>query len=306
MKYNEITIYAGKADIDEITGILLVHGITDSVVNDPDLVAKMEKDKKDYEWDYVDEAVFKNQPRRGSVVFYLNTDDDGEARLAEIRDAFSVYDAEISVVTVDDEDWKNKYKEHFKMLKLSDRLAVRPSWDDTPADPGMTVIDLDPGMAFGTGGHATTAMCAELMDREGCAGKKVLDVGTGSGILAIAAAMLGADDVLGIDIDDEAVTAARENVAKNNCADVVTIMKGDLTKGVEYKADIIAANLMAELIVSFAPYAKQHLCTGAAFITSGILTEKKDMVIEALEKEDIKIEKVLTRGEWCAVLGRNN
>jgi ribosomal protein L11 methyltransferase len=305
MKYNEVTIYAGRADIDEITGILLVHGITDSVVNDPDLVTKMEADKKDYEWDYVDESVYNNQPARGSVVFYLNIDDEGAAGLAEIREAFREYDAEITVDIVDDEDWKNKYKEHFKMLKLSDRLAVRPSWDDTPADPGMTVIDLDPGMAFGTGGHATTAMCAELMDMEGCLGKKVLDVGTGSGILAIAAAMLGAEDVLGIDIDDEAVTAAEENVENNNCADVVTIKKGDLTKGVEYKADIIAANLMAELIVDFAPYAKQHLCKGAAFITSGILVEKKDMVISALERENMGIEKVLTRGEWCAVLGRN-
>lgn len=311
MKYKEITIYTGAGGSESAEGILITQGITGTVVNDPGMIDDLMEHKKDYEWDYVDPSVLESRPERSSLTFYLDDDAEGEQKLAGIKAAFAKMSSEgaIDDVTfetriVDDEDWKNKYKEFFKTLRLTDNLVVRPSWDDTEIGPGLKIIDLDPGMAFGTGGHATTSMCAEMLDEEGCAGKKVLDVGCGSGVLSIAAAFLGAEEVLGIDIDDQAVISSRENVEKNRCGDVVSIQKGDLTEGVDFKADIIAANLMAELIVRFAPHAADHMNGGGAFIASGILTEKKKMVTAAMEQAGLTVEKIADRGEWCALLAR--
>ena len=159
-------------------------------------------------------------------------------------------------------------------------------------------------MAFGTGDHATTSMCAVLMDEAGCEGKKVLDIGTGSGILAIAADLLGASDILGVDIDPSAVEVAIENAEVNGCGDNVRFIEGDLTKGIDFRADIVVANLMAEMVVMLISSVKEHMLPEGVFISSGILVEKKDMVIEALDKAGFETVKVMKKGEWCAILAR--
>ncbi|MGI6204309.1 MAG: 50S ribosomal protein L11 methyltransferase [Anaerovoracaceae bacterium] len=304
MKYIEVSIGSDELTPDEITGILLMRGVTDSVVEDPGIVSEMMKGRRGYDWDYIDDSATEDLPDRPAVKFYAEDSPEGKARVKDVLSGFAGKDTDVSVKYVDDSEWKDKYREFFRTTELTDRLVVRPSWDDTPVKPGMKIIELDPGMAFGTGGHETTAMCAQLIDEEGCAGKYVLDVGCGSGILSIAAAKLGAERVLGIDIDEEAVTSATENAAKNDPDGVIEIRRGDLTEGVDFTADIIAANLVAELIVSFLPDAVRHMRPGAAFICSGILNEKAEMVKDAAEHAGLSVEKEISRGEWTALLGR--
>ena len=204
----------------------------------------------------------------------------------------------------DDSEWRDKWKEYFKPAKVSDTLVVKPSWEAYEAAPGEKIIEIDPETAFGTGTHETTSLCMKLMEKTGLEGKKVLDVGTGSGILAISAALLGAEEVLGIDIDPEAVEVARRNVEKNGFSGSIEIIEGDLTKGVYFKADVLLANLMADLVCRFSPDAKKHLKPGGIFISSGILCEKEEMVAKAIREAGFEIEEIREDGEWCAILAR--
>ncbi|MEI3518423.1 MAG: 50S ribosomal protein L11 methyltransferase [Clostridia bacterium] len=210
-------------------------------------------------------------------------------------------------VPVDDEDWKDKWKENFKPTKITEKLVVKPTWEEYQAADGEVVLQIDPGMAFGTGTHETTSLCLKLMEKylgDDPAGKTVLDVGCGSGILSIAAALLGCREVTGIEIDEDAVNVAGENVALNEVADAVKIMQGDLVKGIDVKADIIVANLMADLVMMLAESAKEHLADGGVFISSGILVEKRDKVAEAVKAAGFEIVEIAEDGEWCAIVAR--
>ena len=167
------------------------------------------------------------------------------------------------------------------------------------------MLELDPGMAFGTGSHETTSLCLKLLEEylgEEPSDKKILDVGCGSGILSIAAALLGCGPVLGIDIDEDAVRVANENVRLNGVDDVVEITHGDLLQGVDFKADIVVANLMADLVAMLSESVTDHMEKGGVFISSGILTEKKEMVENALEKAGFEIKEIREDGEWCAIV----
>ena len=184
---------------------------------------------------------------------------------------------------------------------------VKPSWEEYRAEPDDLVIEIDPGMAFGTGTHETTSLCMKLMEKyfgEFGENVKVLDVGCGSGILSIAASLLGAGEVLGVEIDKDAVQVARENVQLNKCDDNVRVIEGDLTKGIDFKGDIIVANLMADLVMMLSKSAREHLEDGGIFISSGILADKEKVVSEAITDAGFTIEEVMVDGEWCAIAAR--
>lgn len=300
MKYLELKIKADHEEIEIITSELMEMGITSTEVRDNTVVDELMDSQNKYDWDYIDPSlVHLDRNEKPELHIYFEDDSAGRKKLEEVKQAYR--DHLIEEVTVYDEDWVNSYKEHFKSLRLTETVMVKPSWEETADIPGVSVVDLDPGMAFGTGDHETTSMCARLMEEAGCFGKKVLDVGTGSGILAIAAAVMGSEDVLGVDIDPVAVKVAGENVNRNHCEKKVKIKEGDLTRGLDYKADIVVANLMAEMVCMLTKHIKEHMMPGAVYISSGILTEKKQMVIDAVEKEGMTVVKTMDEGEWSAV-----
>ena len=210
-------------------------------------------------------------------------------------------------IIVDDADWKDKWKEYFKPVRITDRLVVKPTWEEYEPNDGEKVIQIDPGMAFGTGTHETTSLCLKLMEKylgDEPQDKEVLDVGCGSGILSIAAALLGCRSVTGVEIDEDAVRVAEENVELNGIGDRVEILQGDLTEGIESKADIIVANLMADLVMTLSKSAKEHLKDGGIFISSGILLEKKGIVSDAVKEAGFEIIEIAEDGEWCAIAAR--
>ena len=194
---------------------------------------------------------------------------------------------------------------------------MKPSWEEyTPAD-GELVIEMDPGMAFGSGLHETTSMCIRALEtimaegdfsadgnRDSERPVRILDVGTGTGILAIAGVLLGADEALGIDIDPDAVEVAEENIIRNGVSDRIAVQYGDLTEGVDYDADIIVANLMADLVIRLTPAAAEHLGKGGWYVTSGILDIKEETVCDAIRREGFAVCDVLRDGEWRAVIAR--
>lgn len=317
MKYIKVKIYTSQQGIEPLTAMLMEKGISGAVVENPADIEELLDKKKEYEWDYIDKSVLENQDQEPVVSVYFEDTQEGREKVQELKIAVMMlkskemegifgWDADLGRLyaedeIVDDEDWKDRWKEYFKPAKITDKLVVKPTWEDYHADEKDLVIEIDPGMAFGTGTHETTTMCLELIEKYLKKGQTVLDIGCGSGILSIAAAKLGSGPALGVEIDPDAARTAEENVKLNHTEDQVTVKIGDLTKDIEEKADLIVANLIAPLVISLAPSACDHLNAEGMFISSGILTEKKEAVEEAIGQAGFTILEVREKGEWCAI-----
>lgn len=316
MNYLQVKISVSNLGIEEITALLLDFNIRETMIEGSGVAKDILEQKEKYCWDYLESEVFEE--KETFIIFYLEEQkreilESIKDRISHIKNADRAGEfgkqnglgtLDVTVEIVPDTDWINSYKEHFKPVNLTDNLRVLPTWQENKKDDFRHTIYLDPGMAFGTGTHETTALCVEFLEEADCVNKKILDIGTGSGILAIAAAKLGAKKVLAIDIDPVAVDVAIENIALNKCDDTVEVIEGDLTKGIEFKGDVVVANLIAEIIVILAKDLCKHMEKDGLFISSGILIDKKDMLIEALEQEGFNIVKIKEKGEWCSILCR--
>lgn len=304
MKYLQMKIYADRAGIELLTGTLMSMGIDGVSIDDPEDIEDILARKNEYGWDYMDDSMKEDLDRMPSVTVYFDCDEEGETLASSVREKVLSFGFGYEEEVVDDSDWKDRWKEFFKPARITDRITVKPTWEEYEAHEGELVIEIDPGMAFGTGTHETTSLCMKLMEEYlsgDAAEKSVLDVGCGSGILSIGAALLGSCDVLGIEIDEDAVGVAKENIALNDAGDAVKIVQGDLVSGVDFKADIIVANLMADLVMSLAESAAEHLEPGGIFISSGILVEKKQQVASAITRAGFRIKEIREDGEWCAI-----
>ena len=211
----------------------------------------------------------------------------------------------LELTGVKDEDWSENWKKYYKPFRIGTHLVVRPTWEAYEAAPGDLVIELDPGMAFGTGTHETTSMCMQLLEKHLQEGMRVMDVGTGSGILAIAAARLGAREVLAIDIDPAAVKVARENIALNHVQDRVRAVEGDLCKSEAMPCDLAVANIVADAIRMLAAPLTRHLKKGGLLICSGIIREREQDVLAAALAAGYAVADRLEKGEWVALALRN-
>lgn len=212
---------------------------------------------------------------------------------------------EMKINEVDDEDWATAWKQYYHPVKISGRFTIVPTWEDyTPVDSDELIIELDPGMAFGTGTHPTTVMCIQALEKYVTTGDTVLDVGTGSGVLSIAAAMLGAKAVQGLDLDDVAVTAAKENITLNKMEEIVTITHGNLLEAIHVQPNIIIANILADVIVSFSADAYEVLPENGLFITSGIIGDKRDFVKADLVSKGFEVIESVLMEDWVALIAR--
>jgi ribosomal protein L11 methyltransferase len=209
---------------------------------------------------------------------------------------------EPTVREVREEDWANAWREHFFAHRVGERLVIKPSWREFEGGPGDLVVTLDPGMAFGTGLHPSTRLCLLALERVVRGGERVLDVGTGSGILAVAAARLGAERVLAVDVDEVAVQAARANVEANGLAARIEVAPGSVESapaGQTY--DLVLANIIARVIVDLAPSLAARLRTGGRLVVSGILELRRDEVAAALGAVGLVVEETLPEADWVAL-----
>lgn len=314
MRYIEFRLTADRESMEAAETVLLEHGYDSMQIDDPSDVRDILDHKDLYKYDYISEALSEDLERKPSITLYFTDDEEGQSRLAEAEELLSGLPGVSfrTEKTGDDSEWLYKWQEHFKPSKVGERIVVKPSWEDYEPAEGELVIEMDPGMAFGSGLHETTSMCIKALEKDLGDGSeraydplrypiKVLDVGTGTGILAMAAVLLGADEALGIDIDDEAVRVANENIAKNGLEGRISIRRGNLMDGIDYDPDIIVANLMADLVVMLSPAAAAQLRPGGLYITSGILDIKEDIVKQAIEDAGFDIIEVLADGEWRAI-----
>lgn len=204
---------------------------------------------------------------------------------------------------IKEEDWATGWRAYYKPVRIGKNLTVKPSWEDYTARPGECVIELDPGMAFGCGTHATTAMCLALLEEMIKGGEIVYDVGAGSGILSVAAALLGVRQVIAVDIDELAVQTVKENAARNGVTNKVKVKQGDLLNNFKNdKVDIVVANIIADIIIRLAPDAVEVLKPEGQLIASGIILDRAEEVRQALRHAGFNVLREESRGEWVAMV----
>lgn len=252
------------------------------------------------------------RPQRPAVTGYLPADDSIESRRHYLEQAVAKLASRIPVEytveykSVDEEDWAESWKAFFQAQKITSRMVVKPTWQDYEAAPDEQVIEIDPGMAFGTGTHPTTALCIKLLEKYLKPGDSILDVGTGSGILLIAAAKLGADRLAGIDLDPMAIEVAGRNLKQNNIdPGGVRLMTGDLVENVRASYNVVVANILAEVVIALLEDVAGVLKPGGIFICSGIIEAFKTGVAEKLGLRGFEILDVMQESDWVAFAGRH-
>ena len=303
MRYIEFKITVDREMLETSEALIIEHGYDSMQIDDPSDVQEILDHKDLYKYDYINEELSTDLTRKPTITLYFTDDEEGLRHLADTEALLAGMDGVCCEASPagDDSEWLYKWQEHFKPAKVGERIVVKPGWEDYDPSEGELVIEMDPGMAFGSGLHETTSMCVKALEKYMPEDARVLDVGTGTGILAMAAVLLGAENALGIDIDEEAVRVATENIRKNDLEGSISVIKGDLMEGVDYRPDVIVANLMADLVMMLSPAAAIQLDPGGIYITSGILDIKEDVVKKAIEAAGFDIIEVLADGEWRAI-----
>lgn len=252
--------------------------------------------------DLIDEELLKRDRTRSVIHIYLDPENSPESIIDYISERFSAEKIgyEFDKTSVNDADWADNWKKFFKVTPIGERLVIRPTWEEYDNTEGKTVLSIDPGAAFGTGTHATTRMCLELVEKYVKDNSGFLDVGSGSGILSIAAALLGAKKVVGVDIDPVAVKVANENAEINSVLDKTEFLVGDLAEKVSGKYEIVCANIVADIIMRLTENVKDFMYDDSLFICSGIIDIRKDEVEKNLSDSGFEIVETLTIENWYA------
>ena len=300
MRWIEAAIPTATGEIDSLCERLADLGVEGvSIEDEADFRRFLEENRKF--WDYVDSELEQRFAGASRVKFYLQDDAAGQAELERIRAAL---DREIQVSYMEDQDWENGWKQYYEPIPVGQRLLVVPEWMEPEAGERIP-LRLDPGIAFGTGSHATTRLCLAELETAAGEGKRVLDLGCGSGILGIAALLLGCETVTGCDIDPKAPEAAERNAALNGIGpDRFRVYAGDLLSdeglrrrlGAGY--EIVLANIVADVIIPLSGFVRRFLAEDGAFICSGVIDERAAEVEKALRRNGFKILSHTCEDEW--------
>jgi ribosomal protein L11 methyltransferase len=310
MKWSEISIHTTHEAVEAISNILHEAGAGGVVIEDPNDLIK----ERDASFGEVYELNPDDYPEEGVIIkAYLPVNSFLGETVEAIKQAINnllLYDIDIgknkiTISEVNEEEWATAWKKYYNPVKISEKFTIVPTWETyEPVSSDELIIELDPGMAFGTGTHPTTVMCIQALEKYMKPGDTVIDVGTGSGILSIAAAMLGAKSVRALDLDPVAVDSARLNVKLNKVQHIVTVSQNNLLDHIEEQANVIVANILAEIILRFVDDTYRLLEKNGYFITSGIIQAKKQEVKEGLMKAGFAIEETLVMEDWIAFIAR--
>lgn len=227
-----------------------------------------------------------------------------EQKIAQLREfGLDPGKGTVKLAELDDDSWADVWKKYYHPVRLTRYLTIVPSWESyTPETTDEKVIKLDPGRAFGTGTHPTTKLALQALETVVRGGETMIDVGTGSGVLSIAAKYFGVAQIAAYDVDAEAVKVAEENLALNGMQDAITVGANDLLAGIKTKVGLITANILAEIIVPLIPQAYECLKPGGIFITSGIIADKKDLIVSEIEAKGFVIDQILNIKDWYSII----
>ena len=256
----------------------------------------------------IDEELVLKDRNTAIIHIYISECDNAMEAFSFLKERFEALEIpfEANTVGVDDKDWNENWKTYFKAFEVGERLAVCPSWEKYENRENRTVLQIDPGAAFGTGTHATTSLCLSVLENEIRHGMSVLDIGTGSGILAIASVLLGANDAIGVDIDAQSVKTATENAEINNVSDKVQFLVGDLADKINDKYDIVCANIVADVIIRLFDNVADYMKDEGKLIISGIIDIRAAEVEAEAVAHGFNIQKMLERDNWRAYILTKN
>lgn len=310
MDFIEVSVTTTHAAMDAVSNVFMENGANGVAIEDSADLTREHPDQfgEMYALDSAD------YPTEG-VIFkaYYEDNEDVTIDFEAVHDLIKglvQYDIELgpidwTLTEVKEEKWATAWKEFYHPVQITDKLTIVPTWEEyTPHSPEEHIIELDPGMAFGTGTHQTTRLCLEAVEKYVKAGDDVIDVGTGSGVLSIFAAKLGAQAVLALDLDEVAVRAAQENIDVNKVGDVVEVTTGNLLEGVERNVDVVVANILADIILMFPDDVYRVLKPGGLFIASGIIETKVEEVAAAIEKAGLTMIERDNKDDWFALIAR--
>ena len=323
MNWLELHIDTTNAFLETLEAALSAMGVDGLVIDDETEFQDFLENNHQY-WDYVDEDLEKSMAGKSRVTFYLEANDDGLAKVGEVRIALEQLKAQhtnygtllMTMNTMQNEDWENNWKQYYKPMEIGERLLVVPQWEQE--DPQVRAacaqrvpLILEPGLTFGTGSHATTRLCLTAREKLAGPGQRVLDLGCGSGILSIAALKLGADSALAVDIDDKCLGVAYENAAMNGIGrDRYTVLAGDILTDEALQArigggyDIVLANIVSDVIIALAPAVRALLKEGGYFLCSGIIDDRAEEVAGKLRDAGLTIEETHSADGWFSYLCR--
>lgn len=300
MDWTEVTITVNAKDVDkagDIANMVVPYGI---YIED---YSNLEEEAWEIAHiDLIDEDLLQKDRSKAMVHIYISPEESPAEAVAFLRERYIAegIENEICLDSCVEEDWINNWKQYFKPIPVGQKLLIRPTWEEVQDSGGRTVLDLDPGLAFGTGTHETTRLCMELLEQYVRPGMNVLDVGCGSGILSVAALLLGADKAVGVDIDELAVKTAVENAEINHVENRFTGICGNLTDQVTGTYDIVVANIVADVIIMLTKDVEQFMKPDTVYLMSGIIDTREQDVLAAVEQHFTIIDRKEEKG-WVAL-----
>ena len=306
MKWTEVCIKTTEEASDAISEMLTSVGAGGVVIEDPNEIRRQLESPNNL--DYADQEFMDSLGTEVTVKAYFNEEKTPAELVALVNEKINFISQFLNVgqgytgySMVDDEDWSTAWKKYYKPFHISESVVIKPSWEEYQQKDGEIVIEMDPGMAFGTGTHETTRLCSQLLEKYVNKADRVIDVGCGTGILSIIAVKLGAGHAVAIDIDEVAARVTGENCRINSVEDNISVRKGILTDLEPQKADVIVANIIADVVIGISADVPSYLKEGGILLTSGIIKERKNDVIKAYT--DLKFETInlLEMGEWVAI-----
>ena len=300
MNWTEITIKVAGKDTElaaAIANMTVPYGIY--IEDYSDLEQKAEEIAH---INLIDEELLAKDREVSIIHIYISECDNALEAVEFLKERFTAekINFQIGSIGVDDADWNENWKKYFHTSEIGEKLVIVPSWETYENKNGRTVLNIDPGAAFGTGTHATTSLCLSLLENYVTPETSMLDIGTGSGILSIASVLLGAKNAIGVDIDAQSVKTAKENAEINNIAKKCEFIVGDLADKVTGKYNVICANIVADVIIKLFDNVEQFLEDGSVFITSGIIDIRKDDVLNKASQKGFEIVEECYKDNWCA------
>ncbi|WP_099346133.1 50S ribosomal protein L11 methyltransferase [Clostridium tertium] len=307
--WREVRVITKSEALEPVSGIFYGLDCKGVAIEDPNDI--LEREQGPLTWDFADINVLEHKGKVAVVKAYFSEEDNIDEILKYINEKMNELKelgidtgvAKVESEKMFEEDWANNWKKYYKPTKVGEKIVVKPIWEEYDAQGEELVVELDPGMAFGTGTHETTRMCIQSLEKYVKEDSTVFDVGCGSGILAIAAAKLGSKMAVGVDLDPVAVESAKENVGYNNLENI-QILYGNLVEVIDRKADIVVANIIAEVICILTEDVKRVLKDNGYFITSGIIHDRVDMVTKKLEETGFEVIEINKDGEWNCIVAK--